>query len=123
MSPPSRTELPPSVKLPAPARKSMPVKDVLTAKSLLVTRLAMPPNCSASPGLGAVSPDQLAAVVQLPSPPPPSHVAASLVLAKTQAPVTAPANNVHIHRVRNIRRCRLQESHHPKSAASKFSLW
>src|SRR3954465_6444327 len=99
MSPPSKTELPPSVKLPAPGLKSMPVKDVSAAKSLLVSRLVMPPNCSASGGLGAISPTQLAAVVQFPLPPPPSQVAAPVVLAKIQAPVTA--NNVHTHRVRN----------------------
>src|SRR3954453_23602490 len=114
MFPPSKTELPPSVKLPAPARKSMPVKDVLAAKSLLVIRLAMPPNCSASPGLGATSPTQLTAVVQLPLPPPPSHVAASVLLARMQAPITT--NNAHTRRVRHMGRSRLQDPHQPKSA-------
>src|SRR5262245_5498826 len=106
VSPVRITPLPARVNAPAPGWKVMPLKEVPTAKSLLVVRLVVPPNNSGSPATGATSPAQLAAVVQLPSPPPPSHVAAHVVLVKIQEQITAP-NNAHTHRVRNIRRSRL----------------
>ena len=75
VAPPVRViALPDKVKEPAPLANAMDAKLVPAAKLLVGAKRVDPAKTNTSPATGATPPTQLAAVVQLLSPPPPFQV-------------------------------------------------
>src|SRR3954462_5700135 len=80
----------------------MELKNAVVGKSLLLeSRLGWDGNRRSSPELGATSVDQFAAVVQLLSPPPPSHVLVTPVAVMSVRTTSLPSPPAYV--MRNMR--------------------